>query len=213
MKTISIRNQPINYFNNDGHFKQVESNKWEPETFDVLDQYIKPGKTFLDIGAWIGTLSIYAAKLGANVISIEPDVQARKWLLDNLEANDCVNTVLNCAVSNKRGTAKLSNPNQFGDSMSSLVHGNDNYVEVETIPLSDLLGDNICLIKIDIEGGEYDVFNSKTLIDLVQVNCPPILLSVHPAWIKNYGHFIENLEEYKSYYEMETIAHDLILLK
>lgn len=213
MSTITFRNQSITYLNNGAHFKQVEKNLWEPETFDVLDKYIQPGKAFIDIGAWVGTLSIYAAKLGAKVISIEPDVQARKWLLENCEANDVVETVLACAVSNKRGSARLSNPNKFGDSMSSLTHGNDNYIEVETIPLADLLGHDICLIKIDVEGGEVNIINEKTLIDLSQVNYPPILLSIHPAWIENMDKFMEELEAFKPYYEIELIGKDTYLLK
>lgn len=213
MSTINFRGLEISYVNKGDHFKQVERGEWEPETFDVLDKYIQPGKRFLDIGAWVGTLSIYAAKLGAVVTSVEPDTQARKFLLDNCEANGLVDTVLGVAVSNKRGHARLSNPNKFGDSMSSLTHGNDNYIDVETIPLSDLLGQDLCLIKIDIEGGEVNIINEKTLIDLSQVNYPPILLSIHPAWIDKLDKFMEELEAFKPYYEIELISTDTYLLK
>ncbi len=53
-----------------------DASGFEPDLFDALDEHIHPGSVFIDIGAWIGFVSIYAAQLGATVHSYEPDPAA-----------------------------------------------------------------------------------------------------------------------------------------
>ena len=34
---------------------------WEPNSFDIIKKFIEPSKTFIDIGAHIGLILLYAA--------------------------------------------------------------------------------------------------------------------------------------------------------
>lgn len=184
------------------YWKLIESNSWEPDTFNVLDKYVKSGVTVVDLGAWQGAISIYSRLLGAPTHSIEPDPVAYGQLLNNMEANGMLGDTnaicYNCAISNYEGTAELNSmASEFGNSESSLVHRGfvktTSTVSVSTLPV--FLKDNgidvgsTDFIKIDIEGGEVDCL--RGCIDWVKEVRPTIYLSLHPFWIPEFADFEE----------------------
>lgn len=192
--TIIFRGKNINYSNRQDFFLEVERNKWEIETFDVLDRFIVAGKTFVDVGSWIGVLSIYANMLGAKVYAIEPDRVAINQLVENLIANDLLFDVVysDVAISDKNGESVLNSmTNGFGNSESSLIDRGDIYdtKKVITTTLGLFLdsykigAEDICLIKCDIEGSEKYLFNAETIRELDWFKYPPIFISLHPRWL------------------------------
>lgn len=212
MDSIIIRGKEINYLHKPDHFKEVESGIWESRTFDVLDRFLGPGKVFFDIGAWIGTLSIYAAKLGAIVKSYEPDPVAKEMLFENVMANETNGTIIinGKAVGKDWGELKLYGCN--GDSMSSPVQEKEHFEIVQVIPFHDILHDEIDLIKIDTEGGEVDILTHKSLSALIAYNLPSILLSVHPALIPDFEQWwVSIMSSYSKYYDIETVDIDCCL--
>ena len=42
---------------------RVVAGDWEPDSFRVLDRMLFPGCTYVDVGAWIGPLTLYAATI------------------------------------------------------------------------------------------------------------------------------------------------------
>ena len=70
-------------------WNEVET--WEPETFDIVKQYADPKKSFIDIGAWNGVVSLYASGLYKEVIAIEPDLIAFDKLIRNVQLNNLKN--------------------------------------------------------------------------------------------------------------------------
>jgi hypothetical protein len=71
MRKVNIRGKEFQVTENQNLFwDQVEAGLWEPETFEVLEQFCKEGKTFVDIGAWNGVCSIYANALGCDNVSL-----------------------------------------------------------------------------------------------------------------------------------------------
>ena len=76
---------------------------WEQDTFAVFDKYLKKDKVFIDIGAWIGTTSMYGSRKSKHVYSVEADSLSIKDLSQNLSDN-CINnnfTIINKAVLRK----------------------------------------------------------------------------------------------------------------
>lgn len=204
--TINFRGKLINYSNRQDFFLEVEQNKWERETFDVLDKFIVAGKTFVDIGGWIGILSIYANMLGAKVYAIEPDRVAINQLVENLIANDLLFDIVysDVAISDKNGEAVLNSmTNGFGNSESSLIDRGDIYdtKKVTTNTLGYFLdsykisADDICLIKSDTEGGEKYLFNIETIRTLEWFKYPPIFISLHPRWLTK-----ESIDDFIKYF-------------
>jgi FkbM family methyltransferase len=169
---------------------------WEPETFDIVKRYADKSKSFIDVGAWNGAVSLYASHLFNNVVSIEPDVVAFDKLSHNINSNSCLNvTCRNVAISNRDGHDVLHLSNG-GDSMSSLINRQTQVFpitesqETETKRFETIIEDSsveIGLIKMDIEGGELIAL--PDMIQYLDKNKPPIYVSFHPFW------FPENLKE------------------
>ena len=137
-------------------------------------------KTFIDIGANIGTHSLYALRQGfARCVCIEPDADNFLLLKVNQALNgvegSCIN--LNCAVASQTGTAILAhNPVNFGDHrLVAAAHGQ---LEAKTagqtiVPTLSFDGlfeaakinpSSVGLIWIDTQGYEGDVLENASLL-------------------------------------------------
>ena len=192
MRKVNIRGKEFQVTENQNLFwDKVEAGLWEPETFEVLDQFIEKDKTFIDIGAWNGVCTMYAQSKGAKVETIEPDESIYDTLVSNIGSNVDEYTVYECAISDQNGLLNLKSIGSFGDSMSSLIGRSDKEQskEVETYTLETFIGMTqtdltyVCLIKMDIEGGEVLVF--KQAKEFLSTYKPTIYISLHPAWFPN----------------------------
>jgi FkbM family methyltransferase len=146
--------------------------EYEPQMREVLRRYLVPGGVFIDFGANEGYFSILASQIVGSkgtVIAIEPQSRLQHVICTNLNVNDCFNVrVVRCVVSDKTGKAQLSIAPTLNTGSSSLFRPTKYPLPTEEVPsfcLSDLidrLGVERCdLIKVDIEGAEYDVFISS----------------------------------------------------
>jgi FkbM family methyltransferase len=183
----------------DWFWKTFADGSWEPTTFKIFDKFIDPERPMLDIGAWIGPTALYAAKRAKKVFAFEPDPAAFVSLVQNLSLNPTLNVVpYPVAVSNGWGGIPFGVKGQLGDSMSSVLWAKDDS-EVPAVPLVGLLVDiNPAFVKIDIEGGEGDIFKGSKLI-LEQMK-PTIHLSLHTPWIKNVELFKKRITSELSIY-------------
>jgi len=165
---------------------RVAAGRWEPATLAALDRLIEPGVTFLDLGAWVGPTALYAAGVTRRVIAVEADPAA----LDQLHRNLAVNQdlagrieVVPRAVHALEGTVTMGARRKPGDSMSSvLLSAAERSWEAATITPGGLAamiaGDERLIIKIDIEGAEYQLLPSlRPLLDHAEA----VLISFHPA--------------------------------
>lgn len=188
--TVNIRGKEIECVDREV-WHAAAAGKWEPETFDVLDKYIVPGKEFIDIGAWVGVLSFYAEKLGAEVHAIEPDPKAFEELDDNKTLNKSSVFIYELAISDTDDDLVLNTTavKGFGNSESSLIQRNEikEAVEVASCTLESFIyfidRDNICLIKMDIEGAEVMVL--KQAKDFLKQHKPTMYISFHPGYFVN----------------------------
>jgi FkbM family methyltransferase len=195
MTSITINGHEIAYENRQAFYESVERGWWEPSSFEVLDKYVKPGKVFIDIGAWTGILSIYASNLGAKVYSVEPDARAFEELTGAIALNGCDIKTSLVAMSSHNGIAELNTmtPGGFGNSESSLVKRGDieGLMLVQTRTLETFIQEQginpegISLIKIDTEGGEVLIFEQAK--EFLTKHKPTIYISFHPAWFANFG--------------------------
>lgn len=123
---------------------------------------------FMDLGANIGLVIMWYKFFNPNatVIAFEPDKYNYQILLKNIEANKLTNVkVYQIALSDKKEKAKFFT---IFDDIQNLDGGltlnqdlpNEEYI-VMTDKLSNYINENdpIDLVKMDIEGGEYKVFN------------------------------------------------------
>jgi FkbM family methyltransferase len=137
---------------------------YEPATVRELLSRIKPGDTFIDVGANSGILTIAAASRvgrGGHVIAFEPQPEARRRLFRNVMDNDLggVVEVRREAVSDSVGAASMS-ISKVCDSLSGLrrVGLTDESMTVPTTTLdAAIAGAGPSVIKVDVEGGEEAV--------------------------------------------------------
>ena len=115
----------------------------------------------VDVGAWIGKYSLLMAKKAKKVVCIEPDKLNFKFIKKNIELNNIKNIEpIQAALDIRDGTTKLY------VSHSTASHSIMRYgfgYKVKTISLKSLLshiGENVDLIKMDIERAEYNIFRS-----------------------------------------------------
>src|SRR6187399_3421197 len=191
--TITFRGKEINYSNLErrAFWHLLAVNRWEPETFDVIDKYVKPGTNFIDIGSWISPISIYASMLGANVYSIDPDPVAWEEGVINQAVNKCTGiTNFNMAISDDDALQVLNSQTigGMGNSESSLIERKNvgDTLTVETKRLSTFLTEQKLIgadlfIKMDIEGGEALVFPEAH--QFLKEHKPTIYFSIHPAFL------------------------------
>lgn len=159
---------------------QWAAGKWEPGTFEMLDLFLTPDGTYVDLGAWIGPTVLYAAGRCSRVVAVEPDPVAVEQLTQNLDLNDVGNVqVIFAAVDNHCDGASLYMHGLWGDSMSTTMVPGPLNLSVPTLTLADVLRplDRVDLIKIDVEGAE-----SRVLPDAVGYLAErriPCLVSLH----------------------------------
>lgn len=175
----------------DWFWRQFADGEWEPRTFEIFDKCLDPKKNFLDIGAWIGPTTLYAAPRAKQVYAFEPDPIAYRSLVQNIELNHAKNVVpYPVAVSDSWKGIPFGAKTGFGDSMSSVLWAKDTDRQVASVPLEGLIIDLAPgFIKIDIEGGEKNIFDKSILA--MQEYKPTIHLSLHTPW------FLDDLNGYK----------------
>ena len=149
---------------------------FEPIETNIIKREIQNGDIVLDIGANIGYYTLMMAKsVGkkGKVFAFEPEPSNFNILKKNVAINKYDNIVLEQkAVGNKNGRTKLYLSEK--DTVRHATHKSKwckDSLEVDIVKLDDYFGNNverIDFIKVDVEGGEIDVF--KGMLKILQNN-------------------------------------------
>lgn len=146
----------------------VENGELETGTRRLIQRYLKPGDSFVDVGANIGMLALAAARAmhaKGNIIAFEPFEQTARMLEKSLWMNGFSHmaTVHHAAVSSKKGFQHLHLGGTSGhhslfdlDTVSKLDRKSVE-VSLTTLDASIAEKDQVTLLKIDAEGAELDV--------------------------------------------------------
>jgi FkbM family methyltransferase len=164
----------------------VERGTWEPLTLATLRALCRPGRLFVDCGAWVGPTSLVAAGQGAEVLAVEADPAALEQLNANLDANPGLArqiTVLPRAIGLTAGPVRMGAGRKPGDSMSSLLFAEaDAHWTAEAITPAELAAaigrGRPAVVKIDIEGWEYRIV--PVLAPVIAAPQRAVMLSLHP---------------------------------
>jgi FkbM family methyltransferase len=178
--------------------------RWEPECYNIIDKYLQADSVFVDIGAWIGPLSLYAAHKCRQVLSIEVDPVALACLKRSIELLHLsnVNIIEKALYSTDDGVVfgknrYLANAS-LGDSTSQILSEvSDSFQTVASISVQSLIKHllevgKISLIKIDIVGGEEHVL--REMCKFCSSFSIPLYVSFHLPWWTNLNwHTLETL--------------------
>ena len=193
--------------------------EYEPATARVFKSLLRPGATFLDVGANAGYFSLLASRCvgpTGRVWAFEPVPVTREELSKNVRLNGFQNVrIFEQAISNTPGTASFSvgpTDHRGTSSLRELTDGSAT-LTVETARLDDLLqhepdasakesGAVACeagseerqkvdLIKIDIEGAEYLALQGMT--ECLKRDRPDLVIEVTDQFLRVMGHSAEEL--------------------
>jgi FkbM family methyltransferase len=148
---------------------QVVNEIWIDKIYNPRGWNIQPDWIVVDLGAHRGIFSVFAAREARMVWSIEANPEAYAMCLANLSINGVLSKakVVNGAISNRGGMVDFYVARDAGS--STIVDRRSIDVEkkitVPGIPISSLFEEvsRVDLLKIDIEGGEYELFGNHTL--------------------------------------------------
>lgn len=193
-------------------FSSPHFQHWEKSTFHIMDHYYDMNGTYIDVGAWIGPTVMYAAQIFKNVVAIEADRLAFHRLTENLSVNNFNNiTLINKCLSDKDEIISFGGNGKWGNSESTMLVSNPEYSSwegrwtkeereqhiesVETISIDTLFTNNninpedVCFIKMDIEGGEMIVIPG--ISHILRKYKPVLYLSIHYCFLQR--HHIQDI--------------------
>jgi FkbM family methyltransferase len=169
----------------------------ENPEYAMMKEVLSAGDTFIDVGANFGTFSLLASRIvGASgrVIAVEPQKKLAKMISESIEASRAPNcTVMPVACGRHRGIMQLLVPHHDsgragflgGFSGRSRHHRTD----VEIIPLDNILGSvgeaGRLLVKIDVEGSEFDVLEGAR--ELIARKHPTLMIELNPWSLRAAG--------------------------
>jgi len=175
---------------------------YEPPTAQVIFELLKPGDTFIDVGANSGFFTLLASRRvgsAGRVLSFEPVPSMRKRLLANISLNAMGNVIAHdVALSNTEGTLPLYEGPEGHKGISSLRHIDNAAltIEVEIRPLDTFKGDlsELKLVKIDVEGAEQMVLEGMS--DIINTHHPYIVIEITDDYLRAFGHTATQLADH-----------------
>jgi FkbM family methyltransferase len=161
-------------------FEIASTGDYEPVTRAACAAALKPGDTFIDIGAHVGLFTVPAsAVVGATgrVIAFEPSPDNRLLLEANTKRHGCENVeVVAAAVADRSGKMTLSQSRiNTGDHRLGETRGRSG-VRVQVVALDEWLASRSLVpkvIKMDVQGAE----------PLVLAGMKELLGSEHPLQV------------------------------
>jgi FkbM family methyltransferase len=169
---------------------------YEADTVAVLSKTLKPGHTFLDIGASFGQFTLMGAGIvggGGRVVAFEPDPLNRDWLARNIALNGLRNVQVEpIALGAESSTLDLyvGTPGNFGaTSMRKQYNASGRTVEVAVHTLDAYCAGNevgaVDVIKLDVEGAELLVLQGAR--DVLAAR-PTLVVEFEESNQRRFGH-------------------------
>lgn len=163
-----------------GKTLRVLLGSYEPEQTALFVRHLRPGGTFLDVGAHVGFYTLLGSRLvgsDGGVWAFEPDPTNAHHLREHVRINRLANVhVEEAAVAAEEGSARFGGGS--GSGTGRLTDAGK--VSVRTVTLDDVCerhGRDPSAIKIDVEGAETAVIEGGTRT--IRRARPVIFLSTH----------------------------------
>jgi FkbM family methyltransferase len=172
-----------------------DSGVWQPAETAYLQATLRPGQTFVDVGAHVGYFSVLASKLvgpTGTVIAVEPESRNLELLRRNLARNGCTNTlVVPFAARSTRGWLSPAR-DEANRGSHRLMRSGEPGTMVRCVRLDDLLPSKVDVVKIDAQGYDHDVveglertfLGNPQLIVIAELATNELeRIGVDPAWV------------------------------
>jgi len=234
--TIAVRGHDFNVLPTPRYarfWRNCAQGLWEPGTFEVLDQHVRPNGYLIDIGAWIGPITLYAAARGSRVTAFEPDLRSLAEIRANVDLNPSLRHLIQIepyALAATTSIAELYGKGlgRSGTTLSPAILQNGEIFYLNSLAICKTLDVLLAsetyrfrcanLIKIDVEGAEYEII--PRLARFLGDSYVPILISFHPQKVprmdlkEGTSRVLSALSSYRAYIvgeELAPVADDQII--
>ncbi len=185
--------------------RKICFNAFEPRETERVRAFLKPGMTFVDVGANIGYYTLLAASCvgssAGRVIAFEPSPYAAERLEEAVRTNHIPHVrifpVALGAVSTEQSLYVPLQPGNHTPTMLANAGGRPVTVAVRRLEdcLREASVDRVDLLKIDVEGFEPDVLRGAGDF-LAQKKIGAILCEFNPFWLHRNGSSAEKLYDF-----------------
>ena len=177
LKQIKIDNVSFKIYINNSHElnRALTFNTKEEDTLAWLKN--NPGLDLVDIGANVGIYSLYFAKISENsqIYSFEPDASSFTSLVKNISTNSTSNIKAFCiAIGSKKGfyemnfydfaagagAGSIDSEYIFTNAKDKKKYVQQTFCETLDNCSEELIFTENCLVKIDVDGPEYEIIKS-----------------------------------------------------
>jgi FkbM family methyltransferase len=168
---------------------------FEPRESAQVRNDLKPGMTFIDVGANVGYYTLLAASLvgrRGRVLAFEPSPYAFDRLVETIKRNNLSQVrAIQSGLSDGSGEEHLFLPDARGNHSPSMVpNGGGRPINVPVRRLDDWLAehevDQVDLMKIDVEGFEPNVIKGAAKY-IQQGKVRAILCEFNKYWLEMNG--------------------------
>jgi D-glycero-D-manno-heptose 1,7-bisphosphate phosphatase len=163
----------------------------------LIDSILKPGDTFIDVGANIGFVSLHAARhVGPEgcVIAFEPQETCYVRMMRTVEMNQISQIeVHHLGLAEQPGTLqlKIMKANTLSSFAIDEGHDGPNVIDKVDVPVArgdDVVRDRVLgdlMLKVDVEGFELHVL--RGFVETIERHKPPILIEIVPLFLRRAG--------------------------
>ncbi len=174
------------------YYELVGNDSWEPATIGFFERNCDRDTVLIDVGAATGVLSMFAAKLGAEVVAFEPNPIVMFVLKRNLEINaleELISAVPD-AISDEESVMKFAVGSNSNVLTPIVMHGMQNHentdIKVRNIAYvvnqQRLRTSKKIIVKMDIEGAEYKILRNKSVVTEISQLIHKMFISFHPGF-------------------------------
>jgi FkbM family methyltransferase len=173
----------------------------------LLDAILRPGDTFIDVGANLGFVTLHAASRvgpGGRVIAFEPQSACCARIARLIDINQIKHIEIhNVGLSDKPGELTLKLPGGISAlatfAWDESVDGPEvsNTALVQLLVADDVVRDRIIgnlMIKIDVEG--FELFVIRGLDETIRRHRPPMFIEMQPSNLRRAGVTVEQIFEF-----------------
>ena len=188
--------------------KTIKKNKiWEKKLVKVFEKYITKESVVVDVGAFIGSHTIILSNFAKKVISFEPQKVIGECLKKTIDENNIDNVEFyNYGLGSEAETLSFSTNHDGGATVvegkrtknNALLQYIDKY-DIEVVGLDSIIKEKIDLIKMDVEGFEFEVLEGGK--ETIEKYKPVIVIEVFKKnkirlneWCKINNYMVESLK-------------------
>lgn len=170
---------------------------YELPSIRFIRRVVKPGDVVADVGAQIGYITLAMATIDTGKVTVhafEPEPNNIRRLRNNVALNPGVDVrIIEKAVSDTNQAIRLYLSKDHNAGTHSTISGgtnvSDEFVEIPAVTLDDYVREQgltaLRLVKIDVEGGEYEVI--KGAHETLRTLRPIVLMELSDALQESRG--------------------------